>query len=290
MKPFVKNKKGTVLPMTLVFVTVLMVIFGVFIQIACQNKENIASEIQMRQALYLADAGIELAMQELQDFSWDWPKDKDKVFHFDQSLLQEVRVALQKEEKDCWKFISTGVCKSKAGQIESKKILIGTAQRGLILNDSIPLESDRMDLEDFTPNIYYHKGNLALSGIYQGKWLVVVDGDIVLCGDVYPLDYLAEQEEMMESKETNSILYLICSGEIKLTEAEADGKKNILTVIHEHALIDNDCILGGEIQVVSKGDKVQEKDNAVFTQRVEEAFISFYQIILVNWGELYPVF
>ncbi|AEG61316.1 PilX N-terminal domain-containing pilus assembly protein [Desulforamulus ruminis] len=311
MKKGYSGNQGAALPAVIMITTLLMILAGIFIQVAHQERQSSADEVNMTKALYLADAGVELTLQELQDLEWGWSKTEGKVFYLNNDdPKQEVEIKYLPETSGAekWDFESTGKYKDQEGRLLSAKILSATVQKSLTPQTYIEERSFTagVDLgnEDLA-GTYYHQGDLTLSGIYRGRWLIAVDGNVTIEGDLKPPDpwqeYKKKDPGPGESPEVkHNVFLIISSGTVEVLPGST-GEKEVWTVIYAKNFIErrNSNTLGE----ITAGTVFREdpKKMKVEEQQVVEAFVqetknpndSFdldYRAVLVRWREKYPVF
>ena len=116
MKKGYSGNQGAALPAVIMITTLLMILAGIFIQVSHQERQSSADEVNMTKALYLADAGVELTLQELRDLEWGWSKTGGKVFYLNNDdPKQEVEIKYLPETScaEKWDFESTGKYKDQ---------------------------------------------------------------------------------------------------------------------------------------------------------------------------------
>ncbi|MFZ5611268.1 MAG: hypothetical protein ACOY3U_03645, partial [Bacillota bacterium] len=183
MNKVLKDKTGVALPVVIMVTTILMVLVGVFIEYASQEKQSSADEVNMTRALYLADAGTEMCMHELKVKDFKLGDDWSTGAQLNNDPRQEVQIKLTgQSDGEEWNLESTGIYKDQKGRPLSTKTIVATVKKSLTPDQyqstGIPVSSQTMDLTNNSAGVYYRKGDLNLSGIYEGQWLIAVDGNV----------------------------------------------------------------------------------------------------------------
>lgn len=188
-----KTPRGSALPLVIILTSVLSVLAAGILTISTQDKQNTAGEINMTRALYLADGGVELALDRLRYFVW-----QDFQVHIDHQ--QTIAVWRDTAEpnynsQDTWHINAEGQIKDLEGRLLAKKLLQATIKKsycpeqfstGLPTGSSLYLSA----LEEQTKQVYYADGDLNLSGTgsFHGQHLIAARGKVTIQGNLQPAD------------------------------------------------------------------------------------------------------
>jgi len=253
----------------------------------------------MTRALYLADAGTEMCMHELEDFIWDWSTGIPAVFQLNNDPRQEVQIKLTSQSGgEEWSFESTGIYKDQKGQPLSTKTIVATVKKSLTPDQyqstGIPVNSQTMDLTNNSAGVYYRKGDLNLSGIYEGQWLIAVDGNVTVSADLRPHQ---PHKDNGKNDSDEDILVIICSGQVEVKSGA--GQVEVWTVIYANSFTGNNNtktygkIIADPISLLANAKYIEpskNKDVQDFVNDATAAYPLIYKPVLVKWREKYPVF
>ncbi|WP_333870602.1 hypothetical protein [Desulforamulus putei] len=298
MNIVLKDKTGVALPVVIMVTTILMVLVGVFIEYASQEKQGSADEVNMTKALYLADAGTEITMHELEDFTWNWSTGAPVVFQLNNDPRQEVQIKLTgQSDGEEWNFESTGIYKDQKGQPLSTKTIVATVKKSLTpdqYQNGTPVNSPTMDLTYESAGVYYRKGDLELSGIYEGPWLIAVDGNVTISGDLRPHQ---PHKDNGKNDSDEDILIIICSGQVEVKRGT--GQVDVWAVIYANSFTGNKNtktygkIIADPISLLENAKYIgpsKNKDVQDFVNDATATYPLMYKPVLVKWREKYPVF
>ncbi|AEF95013.1 hypothetical protein Desca_2174 [Desulfotomaculum nigrificans CO-1-SRB] len=304
MNKSLKRCQGIALPVVIMVTTLLMVLVAGLITLTTQEKQNAGNEVNMTKALYLADAGIEMAMQQLEnDFSWQAPINHN----FDN--MQTVEVTITPQDAETRQIKATGIIKDEQGKTLAQKDLVATVSKSISPaqykdKPQLPAVNNIFDISKTLPNteddkkIYYYKGNLSISGTYSGKWLIAVDGNVTIADDLSP----ANPHQGNPHDLVDDVLVIICSGNVQVLNygnGNGGNPTDVWAVVYTkkytgnpHTRLNGKIV--GDYELIQPNARYNDED----TNKVERFVRSFYTYfslnlnkpVLVKWQELYPVF
>lgn len=314
MLKYLKNRQGLALAVVIMVTTLLMVLVTGLIALTTQEKQSAGNEVNMTKALYLADAGIEMAMQQLEnDFSWSGPIN----YNFDSR--QTVNVQITPKDTETKEIQATGTIKDEQGKTLAQKGVKATVIKSILPDQyknypPLPAVNNTYDVTNDLPytedekKIYYHQGDLYLSGTYSGKWLIAVDGDVIITDDLSS----ANPQPGNPHDLVDDVLIIVCSGEVRvLSDADANsngnGKGNggnptdVWAVLYTkkytgnpHTSLNGLIVGDPDPTLIDPNAKYNDEDANKVERFIRSADLYFSinpdKPVLVNWQELNPVF
>lgn len=311
-----QNNKGIALSIVIMVTTLLLVLVSGIIALATQEKQLAGSEEDMTKALYLADAGIELAIDKLnKDSTWTG---SGGYISLGPDLRGFVKVDVT-SFGNTWKITSNGQYRDESGKILSSRTYLADLLKSVEYLTPNDYKGKIPDLSQLDNNIkgtfnitpyqekdagkYYYTGNLEIFGKYEGSWLIVVEGNVTITNNLEP------------QPNKNGVLVIIASGNVTLSGQGNSSKTARAVIICPHYVGTPNSVLTGKI--ISDNIELQEgdegnvqnngngngkgngngnsNDKAIYIEDNDYydtavLHLGLGKITLVNWQELYRVF
>lgn len=287
MKYLTANSRGFALPLVVMATAILMVLATGFITISSREKQGARDEINLIRAMYLADAGVELALQGLEDEDFSWSN-----FSVSFGEGEAVKVSSTAGEAgdnlgETWHYDSEGVVYDQQGKLLAKRIIQATVKKGFLprqfefgINPGNYLLLG--DTEEPEETVFFRQGDLSIGswGEFKGKYIIAVDGTVTVQGDLIP----AGPEDS---------LIIISSRQVEF----AGGVTVWAVVFSPTSVLGSNSTLFGLMVCGTAIEQtgalyVNDADTAAFIDN-SRAFVEQrvpYRPVLVRWREVYPVF
>lgn len=253
----------------------------------------------MTKALYLADAGVELAISRLKENS-TWTGTNGFI-QINSDPRQAVKINVS-TSVGSWQIASTGQYKDGNGKLLSSKTINAVVRKTDHLSpgdfkDKVPdLRQVARNLNgnnmfNMTPTKsddagkYYYEGDIEIFGSYEGNWLLAIDGNVTIRNDLLP--------------HRGGILVIVCSGDVVFSAPGNSSKEARAVIYCKNYIGTPGTTLQGKIMadnIILQGNPTGRHSNPAkyiedqtYFHEADEAF-GLGKMLLVDWRELYPVF